>query len=149
MNPDYLWCNSGGPRSRTRKEQLVSSVLGHDGRHVRCPLRRRVGIEFPEGQDPVNLIRERCLMAGFRSPEEARQSLADRLPTQPMVAVEWAGTPEVAVEGPTDLEALVVESLILGLCTASLYDPERPVIWTRASLTRRLELFDLGGFYAT
>jgi hypothetical protein len=38
-------------------------------------------------------------------------------------------------------------ALILGLCTAQMFDPERPVIWTRASLTRVVELFDPAGFY--
>jgi hypothetical protein len=37
---------------------------------------------------------------------------------------------------------------MLGLCTAHLYDPGRPVLWTRASLKRVLELFEPGGFYA-
>ena len=35
-----------------------------------------------------------------------------------------------------------------GLCTAQLYDPARPVLWTQAALKRRLELFDPAGFYA-
>ena len=34
------------------------------------------------------------------------------------------------------------------ICTAWCYDPRRPVLWTRASLTRQLELFDGRGFYA-
>jgi len=29
-----------------------------------------------------------------------------------------------------------------------LFDPSRPVLWTQASLTRRLELFDMVGFYS-
>ena len=40
------------------------------------------------------------------------------------------------------------QALVLGLCTAWCYDPRRPVLWTRASLTRQLELFDGRGFYA-
>ena len=41
-----------------------------------------------------------------------------------------------------------VKALLLGLCTAWQYDPSRPVLWTRASLTRRVELYEPAGFYA-
>ena len=40
------------------------------------------------------------------------------------------------------------QALLLGLCTTVLYDPQRPVLWTRSSLSRCLELYDGGGFYA-
>ena len=40
------------------------------------------------------------------------------------------------------------QALLLGLCTAQLFDATRPVLWTHASLTRGLELFDPEGFYA-
>ena len=40
------------------------------------------------------------------------------------------------------------QALLLGLCTAWQYDPSRPVLWTRASLTRRVELYEPAGFYA-
>ncbi len=36
---------------------------------------------------------------------------------------------------------------MLGLCTAQLFDPARPIIWTRSSLSRVVDLFDLQGFY--
>ena len=45
-------------------------------------------------------------------------------------------------------DAVLREALLLGLCTAWQYDPARPVIWTRASLTRHVELHDPAGFYA-
>ena len=43
---------------------------------------------------------------------------------------------------------ILEQALLLGLCTAQLFDPARPVLWTQASLTRGLELFDPAGFYA-
>ena len=46
--------------------------------------------------------------------------------------------------GPDDA---LYQALVLGLCTPWRYDPGRPVLWTRTSLTRQLELFDGGGFY--
>jgi hypothetical protein len=55
--------------------------------------------------------------------------------------------------GDIDVPLLVGErsgrrALLLGLCTAYQYDPARPVLWTRASLTRRVELYEPAGFYA-
>jgi hypothetical protein len=45
-------------------------------------------------------------------------------------------------------EAILSQALLLGLCNAWQYDPSRPVLWTRASLTRRIELYESAGFYA-
>ena len=45
-------------------------------------------------------------------------------------------------------EKILQQALLLGLCTAFHYDPARPVLWTRASLTRRVELYEPAGFYA-
>lgn len=39
------------------------------------------------------------------------------------------------------------QALLLGLCTATFYDPSRPVIWTNASLTRCVDLFNVMEFY--
>ena len=47
----------------------------------------------------------------------------------------------------TDAE-LLRQVLLLGLCTPHFYDPRRPVLLTRASLGRRLELYVERGFYA-
>ena len=53
----------------------------------------------------------------------------------------------VRVGHATD-ESILEQALLLGLCTAFQYDPARPVLWTRASLTRRVELYEPRGFYA-
>jgi len=45
-------------------------------------------------------------------------------------------------------ESILRQALLLGLCTSFQYDPSRPVLWTRASLTRRVELYEPAGFYA-
>jgi hypothetical protein len=57
---------------------------------------------------------------------------------------------EIAPDRVASLEPEVVleQALVLGLSTKSLFDPTRPVIWTRASLTRRLNLYEVEGFYA-
>jgi hypothetical protein len=133
--------------SRTREERLASTVLGEEG-WLRIPKRLTVGLQYPEeAREPVAKVLELLVSCGFSSPEEARRNLETYLPSKKMVAMPWSGTPSLCPEpGPNGPSALV-EAIILGLCTANLYDPSRPVIWTQSSLTRRLELFDLGGFY--
>jgi hypothetical protein len=75
-------------------------------------------------------------------------------------ATRWRSPPGRLVARPHTLNNGVVDilcdarrdilwhALMLGLCTAQIYDPARPVLWTQAALKRRLELFDPAGFYA-
>lgn len=145
-----MWLNSGGPSSRTRAEAIRTSILGGGSRKVRCPRRRVVGIRFPKEVDPVMAVRALCQQLGFSSAETARAAFADCMPDHPMVAMPRRGRPRVPFEGqsPEELHATLVEALILGLCTVQHYDPQRPVVWTKASLTRHLDLFSTEGFYA-
>ena len=76
---------------------------------------------------------------------EARAAIA--LPGEACLCrIDTAPRP-VAVASLSPADALY-QALVLGLCTPWLYNPARPVLWTRASLTRQLELFDGRGFYA-
>jgi hypothetical protein len=50
--------------------------------------------------------------------------------------------------GTADPREVLRQLFLLGLCTTVRFDPGRPVLWTQASLTRRLELFDVSEFYA-
>ena len=139
------WANSGGPMSRTRKERIRSSLLGNDDGLVRCPRIVRVGIDFPSG-DPVELVTAILCEEGFASSEDLRGELD--LPVRPLIArpcTERSGVVHASYDARRDV---LWNALVLGLCTAQVYDPSRPVLWTQASLTRRLELFDPSGFYA-
>lgn len=141
---DTVLC-MGGPPWRKRREQLQSSVLGR-AQYLDCPYRRTVGIRFEPGTDPLTKIEQLCTDLGFESASAARRALSHRLPEARMVGIAHLG--QICIhEGYKPLDVLV-EALILGLCTAQMYDPARPVIWTNSSLTRRLDLFSLGGFYA-
>lgn len=133
--------------SRTRTEHLRSTILGNRQGAVGCPMRRRVGLEFPEDADPVETIEGIAAALGFASAEAVRLKLGAKLPPDVLVAMPASSRPVLRVASAKGVPVLI-EALILGLSTAQLYDPSRPVLWTRASLTRRLELFDLGGFYA-
>jgi hypothetical protein len=139
---DYL-LNSGGPRSRTRTERLRSTVLGDDG-PIRCPQVLRVGVHFDTGE-PLDCARRWLKRVGFADEHEARGVLS--LPASACICRTDPLPAPVNASSLTALEGLRLV-VILGLCTTWMYDPQRPVLWTRASLTRQLLLYDGGGFYA-
>ena len=137
--------NTGGPMSRTRREVISSTLLGNDERFIRCPRIVRLGIGFPNG-DPVELVSELLQTQGFAAPQDLLDEFD--IPQQRLVArphTSENGIAEISYDAPRDV---LWHALMLGLCTAQLYDPHRPVLWTHAALRRRLELFDPAGFYA-
>jgi hypothetical protein len=136
--------NSGGPSSRGRSARISVTVLGNDEGAVRCPRVLRVGLDFGECS-PLSYVRELLEACGFSDEQEARRVLA--LPQEPCVCRPDPAPSPAPVASLLARDALY-QALVLGLCTAWCYDPRRPVLWTRASLTRQLELFDGRGFYA-
>ncbi len=138
------FCNSGGPHSRTRQERIRSTVLGDDDGPIRCPKVLRVGINFG-ASPPLATARRWLEEAGFADEEEARAALS--LPPMPCLCMPDSAPEPPAAAKLTPLEGLSL-AIVLGLATPQFYDPRRPVLWTQASLTRRLLLFDGGGFYA-
>ena len=145
-NPYERLANVGGPMSRTRSEHIVSTLLGRDLGPIRCPRSLRLGLSFPSRADPVKAIVTLLQSNGFGSAEDLRDEFAvpeGRLICRPLDPK----ASRLAVRGGPEREILE-QALLLGLCTAQLFDPGRPVLWTQASLTRGLELFDPAGFYA-
>lgn len=137
--------NSGAPMSRRHREHLTSSLLGPRDAFVKIPLVLRVGIWFGIGANPRKFMEDLLSDAGCHSPEDLRD-LFDH-PPQRLMARPAAGhfaPKDVRLEKP---EVILREALILGLATGSIYDPERPIIWTETSLGRHLELYDPGSFY--
>jgi hypothetical protein len=117
--------------------------LGDDNGPIRCPRVLRVGIDFGRRQ-PLKCARDWLKAAGFADEQEARAMLA--LPSAPCICqIDPAPRSPVAAT-LTPLEGLTL-AFVLGLCTPYLYDPQRPVLWTEASLLRKLLLYDGGGFY--
>jgi hypothetical protein len=136
--------NFGGPRSRRRTERLSATVLGRDDGAVRCPRVLRIGLDFGK-RNPLTCARELLKTCGFADEQEACAAIA--LPDEPCICRPDPGSRPAQVETLPPSDALY-QALILGLCTPYCYDPGRAVLWTNASLTRRLELFDGRGFYA-
>lgn len=139
-----LYANYGGPMSRTRTERVRSTLLGENDEFIRCPTRLRLALDFC-GRDPWTCMNRLLRDSGLENPEELRGLYPD--PPPPMLCVVNPKVVPLRIIDGRDPEILA-QAFLLGLCTAVFYDPARPVIWTHASLTRRVELFDTGGFYA-
>ena len=141
---ETMWANSGGPMSRTRRETIRSSILGQDKGAVFCPRQLTLALDF--GQlEPTETMTALLRARGLSSPEDLRPLFTD-IPG-PMLCCVSPGAPRLSVAKGEPAEILR-QAFLLGLCTAVFFDPSRPVLWTRASLTRRLTLFDTMGFYA-
>jgi len=135
----------GGPMSRIRTEHLASTLLGKDEGAIRCPRVIRLGLAFAAA-DCVETLERLLVEAGHAGPESLRSVFSipeKRLVCRPLPP----GAGRLSAERGNRAEVLR-QALMLGLCTAQLYDPARPVLWTTSSLGRGLELFDLEGFYS-
>jgi len=139
------WANSGGPMSRRRTELVLASVLCDGAAQIRLPRVIRAGLHFGE-REPLDEVLGSLARAGLDDAEDLRSRYA--APAAPLLVrvvpnARWG----VQVSRASD-ESILEQALLLGLCTAFQYDPARPVLWTRASLTRRVELYEPRGFYA-
>lgn len=141
-----VWCNVGGPMTRTRREPISAHLLGRTDGAIRCRRIVRIGLLFPEGADPVGEMTGLLAQEGFDAPEDLRA--ACQIPDGPLLATR-ARDPLARLDvASASADAVLEQALLLGLCTSQLYDPARPVLWTTASLGRALDLFEPLGFYA-
>ena len=124
------------------------SVFGNETMKIRWPRTERVGLVFDGRRSPINLIEDLLEQSGFRSPEELRPVFA--IPPRPLTCrlLEPAATEGLVDTRTGAPEEILRQALILGLCGPDIYDPDRPVIWTRSRLTRKADLFEVGDFYA-
>jgi hypothetical protein len=137
--------NSGGPMSRRRTERVLASVLRDDASWIRLPLALRAGLRFGAA-DPLGCVLAALARAGLDDAEQLRARYAS--PARPLLCRVVPNATWAADAISTSDDALLGQALLLGLCTPYQYDPARPVLWTRASLTRCVELYDAEGFYA-
>lgn len=144
--PPVLRANTGGPMSRTRSERVRATLLGRDKNVIRCPRVIELGLRFGSGIDPVAQLENVLLMERIDSPEDLRQRF--RIPPGRLICRPFTGKERRISVADPDRRRVLEQALMLGLCTAHLYDPARPVLWTTASLLRGLVLFEPQGFYA-
>ena len=138
------WLNTGGPRSRTRTQHIRATVLGAGDGPLSCPLVISLALDFGK-RDPLVAVEALLRRARIREPEALRERFA--LPAEPCICREWREPVPLSVADASRDEVLA-QVLLLGLCTPHHFDPRRPVLLTRASLTRRLQLYAGRGFYA-
>jgi hypothetical protein len=144
--PPPLRANSGGPMSRTRTQRVRTTLLGRDDNVIRCPRVIRLGLRFESGIDPVTQLETLLLMERIESPEGLRQRF--RIPPGRLICRPLNETERRISVADGNRRRVLEQALMLGLCTAHVYDPARPVLWTAASLSRGLDLFESQGFYA-
>ena len=142
--PERYRANSGGPSSRTREEQIHATLLGLKSGPILCPRTLCLALEFGR-KDPVTTAFRLLRQCGFRDPEALKETFGPGL--WPLVCRPNPALPPLDVATADPLEVLRL-AFLLGLCSAVRFDPERPVMWTLASLTRRLELYEMKEFYA-
>jgi hypothetical protein len=131
--------------SRRRTERVLASLLRDDSAPLQLPRVIRAGLHFG-AREPLDAVLEALARTGLDDAELLRQRYA--APAAPLLVrvvpdARWG----VQVARASD-DAVLEQALLLGLCTAYQFDPARPVLWTRASLTRRVELYQPAGFYA-
>ena len=139
------WANSGGPASRRRTERVLATLLRDGAGPLRLPRVIRAGLHFGD-RDPLGAVLEALARTGLDDAELLRARY-DAPATPLLVRVVPDARWGVQVAHGKD-DSILQQALLLGLCTAWQYDPSRPVLWTRASLTRRVELYEPAGFYA-
>ena len=142
---DWRWCNSGGPASRRRTQWVTASLLREESAPIRLPRVIRAALHFGR-RDPLDAVLESLARQGLDDAELLRERYT--APAEPLLVrlvpdARWG----VRVADGKD-DSILEQALLLGLSTAWHYDPARPVLWTRASLTRRVELYAPMGFYA-
>ncbi len=138
------YANSGGPRSRTRTQRVEHTLLGDPDSPIRCPRHLCLALDFGR-KDPV--VTAQRLLKTLRLPEPEFLRLTFAPVPGAMVCQANPGLQPLDVATADPMEVLR-QAFLLGLCTVVRFDPARPVLWTQASLTRRLELFDVSEFYA-
>ena len=145
QHPDNLhYANSGGPRSRTRTQRVQQSLLGDSGGPIRCPRHLCLALDFGR-KDPVITVLRLLKVLRVVDLDVLRSTFAPVPGPMLCLANPDLHPLNVATAEPQEV---LRQAFLLGLCTTVGFNPERPVLWTQASLTRRLELYDVSEFYA-
>jgi len=142
-----LWCNFGPPPAKYRTESCHSTLLGDPDKEIAWPLVERVGLLFNRDENPLSFIENLLRREGFKSPEELREELEipPGMLTCRTIGDDADGLADIRRADP---RIVLRQALILGLCGPSFYDPNKAVIWTNSRLSRKLDLFYPGRFYA-
>jgi len=81
---------------------------------------------------------------GFSSPEELRK---DYLVLKNTYVCHISVKPARLLVTASSPRLVFQQAVVLGLCTSSYFNPERPILWTNTSLKRCLDLYNVEDFY--
>jgi hypothetical protein len=121
-------------------------LLDREDSALPCKRLHVLALDIPDGCDPVEFALQGLATRGLDAPQAARQTFS--LPTTPYVALPCRDEPQLSLLDIESDDTVLWTAVMLGLCTRTRFDPARPVVWTSASLRRRLALYQTGGFYA-
>jgi hypothetical protein len=139
--------NSGGPRTRTRKEPVNRSLLDNLQMKIHWPCGMVVGLKFPKGVSPVHYAEGLLGEAGYETPSGAVTAQSDLPNSIHYCHPVDLGRSKLSQISPNSHAEFLRFALILGLCGPNYYDRNRPVIWTEGRLTRTVGLYLPRGFY--
>ena len=157
------WFNSGAGQRPLRREDICATLLGDAKRKLSWREELQVELPWRRGRSLVDRAWECLAAGGAQTHAEALGSCPD-LPTTPLhcdvtrLHQDPPPLPDIALPPParkdeqlrwftiSDAEFLR-RALILGCCNDYFFDPAKPVIWTEKRLSRRVRLFQTGGFY--
>lgn len=147
----HVFFNSGGPRSRTRRETIRSTILGDLSVGISWPQKMTVGLTFPDEVDPVEILNDILEKKGLADPDDVKE-----IYSRPSTILYCKTIKESDEEGKEifpdvltiDANVILKTALILCLCNKHFYDPDRSLIWTSNRLKRKVCLYQVGDFYA-
>ena len=150
----HVLFNMGGPRSRTRRETIRSGILGDPSVSIYFPKKKRVGLIFPDGANPLQYLGEILELRGLRDPDEAKEVYDHDLPAGILFCRSVRESEKLEDDGSfvnvgtSSVDEILKTAIILCLCNKHFYDPGHSVIWTANRLQRKLTLYSVGDFYA-
>ncbi len=149
-SPAPYLCNSGGPRSRTRSESISLTLLGDRKRFGHWECTEIVFLRFPDRVSPRQWCLDALVRLGYSHPEDLLPLV--QIPGKPLHARAVKKPGPIDGDTPNPLAQASLQdlraALILGKCTDELFDPAPPAIWSNRRLTRAIELYEPGDFYA-
>lgn len=134
-----------GPPIRHDSIAIKACVFGESEVSIRWDLIEVVGLDF-ENRSPIEVVERALAECGFTSCDELRDHY--RIPQTTLACRVLPKDTKLPKAKTIGKRRLLRHALILGLCGPSIYDPQRPVIWTNNRLSRAIQLYAPGRFYA-